>query len=133
HRRQDHPPERELHRSGGPDLRADRPPALTHRVAPSPASAGGSILLARHAVQGARPTGALRRAGRAGAGPAAASLPGTPAARAPPSRPSPARGGRGQLPSFESPAMNSLHRKPLPGTQLDWYDAREAVEALQPG
>jgi len=29
--------------------------------------------------------------------------------------------------------MNSLHRKPLPGTQLDWYDAREAVEALQPG
>ena len=29
--------------------------------------------------------------------------------------------------------MNSQHRKPLPGTQLDWYDAREAVEALQPG
>ena len=29
--------------------------------------------------------------------------------------------------------MNSQHRKPLPGTKLDWYDAREAVEALQPG
>ena len=29
--------------------------------------------------------------------------------------------------------MNSQHRKPLPGTQLDWYDARAAVEALQPG
>jgi len=29
--------------------------------------------------------------------------------------------------------MNRLHRKPLPGTTLDWYDAREAVEALQPG
>ncbi|PRH81677.1 Fe/S-dependent 2-methylisocitrate dehydratase AcnD [Arenimonas caeni] len=29
--------------------------------------------------------------------------------------------------------MNSKHRKPLPGTSLHWYDAREAVEALQPG
>ncbi|MCK7592499.1 Fe/S-dependent 2-methylisocitrate dehydratase AcnD [Pseudomarimonas salicorniae] len=29
--------------------------------------------------------------------------------------------------------MNSAHRKPLPGTKLDWFDAREAVEALQPG
>ena len=29
--------------------------------------------------------------------------------------------------------MNSQHRKPLPGTQLDWFDAREAVESLQPG
>ena len=29
--------------------------------------------------------------------------------------------------------MNSQHRKSLPGTQLDWFDAREAVEALQPG
>jgi len=29
--------------------------------------------------------------------------------------------------------MNNAHRKPLPGTKLDWYDAREAVEALQPG
>ncbi|MGJ4803261.1 Fe/S-dependent 2-methylisocitrate dehydratase AcnD [Luteimonas sp. SDU82] len=29
--------------------------------------------------------------------------------------------------------MNSQHRKPLPGTKLDWYDTREAVEALQPG
>ena len=29
--------------------------------------------------------------------------------------------------------MNSKHRKPLPGTRLDWFDAREAVEALRPG
>jgi 2-methylcitrate dehydratase (2-methyl-trans-aconitate forming) len=29
--------------------------------------------------------------------------------------------------------MNSQHRKPLPGTQLDWFDARAAVEALHPG
>ncbi|HEY9143831.1 MAG TPA: aconitase family protein, partial [Arenimonas sp.] len=29
--------------------------------------------------------------------------------------------------------MNSQHRKPLPGTSLDYFDAREAVEALQPG
>ena len=29
--------------------------------------------------------------------------------------------------------MNRQHRKNLPGTQLDWYDAREAVEALRPG
>jgi len=29
--------------------------------------------------------------------------------------------------------MNSQHRKSLPGTQLDWFDARAAVEALQPG
>ncbi|MFB9066878.1 Fe/S-dependent 2-methylisocitrate dehydratase AcnD [Pseudofulvimonas gallinarii] len=29
--------------------------------------------------------------------------------------------------------MNRQHRKPLPGTRLDWFDAREAVEALQPG
>ncbi|KGM53619.1 aconitate hydratase [Lysobacter daejeonensis GH1-9] len=29
--------------------------------------------------------------------------------------------------------MNNAHRKPLPGTKLDWFDAREAVEALQPG
>ncbi|HEY4530730.1 MAG TPA: Fe/S-dependent 2-methylisocitrate dehydratase AcnD [Luteimonas sp.] len=28
---------------------------------------------------------------------------------------------------------NSKHRKPLPGTSLDWFDAREAVEALRPG
>ena len=28
---------------------------------------------------------------------------------------------------------NSQHRKPLPGTDLDWFDAREAVEAMQPG
>ncbi len=29
--------------------------------------------------------------------------------------------------------MNSEHRKPLPGTSLDYFDARAAVEALQPG
>jgi aconitate hydratase len=29
--------------------------------------------------------------------------------------------------------MNRLHRKPLPGTALDHFDARAAVEALQPG
>ena len=28
---------------------------------------------------------------------------------------------------------NTAHRKPLPGTALDWYDAREAVDAIQPG
>ncbi|NLB14995.1 MAG: Fe/S-dependent 2-methylisocitrate dehydratase AcnD, partial [Gammaproteobacteria bacterium] len=28
---------------------------------------------------------------------------------------------------------NPQHRKPLPGTSLHWYDAREAVEALKPG
>ncbi|TMS59681.1 Fe/S-dependent 2-methylisocitrate dehydratase AcnD [Imbroritus primus] len=29
--------------------------------------------------------------------------------------------------------MNTAHRKLLPGTQLDYYDARAAVEAIQPG
>ncbi|MDP4528775.1 Fe/S-dependent 2-methylisocitrate dehydratase AcnD [Alkalimonas delamerensis] len=29
--------------------------------------------------------------------------------------------------------MNTNYRKPLPGTQLDYFDAREAVEAIQPG
>jgi 2-methylcitrate dehydratase (2-methyl-trans-aconitate forming) len=29
--------------------------------------------------------------------------------------------------------MNTAHRKPLPGTRLDYFDAREAVEAIQPG
>lgn len=29
--------------------------------------------------------------------------------------------------------MNRQHRKPLPGTDLDYFDAREAVEAVQPG
>src|SRR5690554_1380242 len=29
--------------------------------------------------------------------------------------------------------MNSSYRKPLPGTKLDWFDAREAVEAIRPG
>jgi iron-sulfur-dependent 2-methylisocitrate dehydratase len=29
--------------------------------------------------------------------------------------------------------MNSAHRKKLPGTSLDYFDAREAVDALEPG
>src|SRR5688500_14745578 len=29
--------------------------------------------------------------------------------------------------------MNTANRKPLPGTNLDWYDARAAVDALAPG
>ncbi|MBY4599188.1 Fe/S-dependent 2-methylisocitrate dehydratase AcnD [bacterium BD-1] len=29
--------------------------------------------------------------------------------------------------------MNSQHRKPLPGTALDYFDARAAVDAIQPG
>ena len=29
--------------------------------------------------------------------------------------------------------MNSAHRKLLPGTTLDWFDARAAVEAIRPG
>ncbi|WP_426149573.1 Fe/S-dependent 2-methylisocitrate dehydratase AcnD [Pseudomonas sp. DC3000-4b1] len=29
--------------------------------------------------------------------------------------------------------MNTNHRKPLPGTDLDYYDARAAVEVIQPG
>ena len=29
--------------------------------------------------------------------------------------------------------MNTLHRKSLPGTQLDYFDTRAAVDAIQPG
>ncbi|MBB6585003.1 Fe/S-dependent 2-methylisocitrate dehydratase AcnD [Ralstonia solanacearum] len=29
--------------------------------------------------------------------------------------------------------MNTAHRKPLPGTSLDYFDAREAIEAIAPG
>jgi aconitate hydratase len=29
--------------------------------------------------------------------------------------------------------MNTAHRKPLPGTSLDYFDAREAVDAIRPG
>ena len=29
--------------------------------------------------------------------------------------------------------MNTAHRKPLPGTQLDYFDARAAIDAIQPG
>lgn len=32
-----------------------------------------------------------------------------------------------------STAMNTQYRKPLPSTQLDYFDTREAVEAIQPG
>ncbi len=37
---------------------------------------------------------------------------------------------RAQLEQF---AMNTTYRKPLPGTRLDWFDARAAVDAIQPG
>ena len=29
--------------------------------------------------------------------------------------------------------MNTANRKPLPGTMLDYFDTRAAVEELQPG
>ena len=29
--------------------------------------------------------------------------------------------------------MNTLYRRPLPGTRLDYFDAREAVDSIQPG
>jgi aconitase A len=29
--------------------------------------------------------------------------------------------------------MNTVHRKPLPGTRLDYFDARAAVDFIQPG
>lgn len=29
--------------------------------------------------------------------------------------------------------MNKNHRKPLQGTQLEYFDVREAVEQIQPG
>ena len=29
--------------------------------------------------------------------------------------------------------MNTQYRKPLPGTQLDYFDVRAAVEAIKPG
>ena len=29
--------------------------------------------------------------------------------------------------------MNTAFRKPLPGTSLQYYDAREAVESILPG
>ncbi len=29
--------------------------------------------------------------------------------------------------------MNTAHRKPLPGTKLDYFDTREAIEAISPG
>ncbi len=39
----------------------------------------------------------------------------------------------GQPPSRTKPAMNNQYRKPLPGTTLDWFDARAAVDAIRPG
>ncbi len=38
-----------------------------------------------------------------------------------------------RLPQDASQTMNTAHRKSLPGTKLDYFDAREAVEAIQPG
>jgi aconitate hydratase len=35
--------------------------------------------------------------------------------------------------TFQKPAMNSQFRKLLPGTSLDYFDARAAVDAIQPG
>ncbi|MCB1635517.1 MAG: hypothetical protein KDI51_13060, partial [Xanthomonadales bacterium] len=29
--------------------------------------------------------------------------------------------------------MNTAHRKRLPGTELDWFDARDAVEQIEAG
>ena len=29
--------------------------------------------------------------------------------------------------------MNTNHRKPLPGTSLDYFDARAAIDAISPG
>jgi len=29
--------------------------------------------------------------------------------------------------------MNTANRKPLPGTNLDYFDARAAVDAIEPG
>ena len=29
--------------------------------------------------------------------------------------------------------MNTAYRKPLPGTPLDFFDTREAVDAIAPG
>src|SRR5689334_12182718 len=36
-------------------------------------------------------------------------------------------------PDPPGPHMNNPYRKPLPGTTLDYFDAREAVNAIQPG
>ena len=29
--------------------------------------------------------------------------------------------------------MNTGHRKPLPGTKLDYFDTRAAIDAIEPG
>src|SRR5690606_25055111 len=39
----------------------------------------------------------------------------------------------GLSPPARPAPMNTAHRKPLPGTSLHWFDAREAVEARWPG
>ncbi len=33
----------------------------------------------------------------------------------------------------EGKIMNTTNRKPLPGTELDYFDTRSAVDAIQPG
>jgi homoaconitase/3-isopropylmalate dehydratase large subunit len=78
HRQQDHPPERQLHRAGRPEVRADPGPHIERQAEKTK-------------------TPAL-------------------AAWAQPGRP-----------------MNNEYRKNLPGTSLDYFDAREAVEALRAG
>ena len=49
----------------------------------------------------------------------------------------PSQGETVQVPLTEphliSSTMNTAHRKPLPGTSLDYFDARAAVEAIHPG
>ena len=32
-----------------------------------------------------------------------------------------------------NPTLNTAHRKPLPGTSLDYFDTQEAVDAIAPG
>jgi len=38
-----------------------------------------------------------------------------------------------QGPSVKIRGMKPAYRKPLPGTPLHWFDAREAVDAIAPG
>src|SRR5690606_18932996 len=46
----------------------------------------------------------------------------------------PRQRGNGQRRIFSRwPAINPQHRKPLPGTKLDWFHTRQAVEAIRPG
>jgi len=36
-------------------------------------------------------------------------------------------------PNLDPCTVNTAHRKPLPGTSLDYFDARAAVDAIEPG